>query len=490
MMRSESRRVISARWTCVAWLRVAALSPWRIACCGLAGVTAAGCTVGPDYAGPGEIPALPEGFREAGWKAAAHPGDGGEVGEWWKVFRDPALDELMARVGPDVPEIDAALRRIDQARAATVESRSGLFPSVDGEPSAVRERNSGTTGNFRGGERRDLLALPLALSWELDLWGRTRRGIEGAVADEAAREADRRAIELALRAEVARQYFTLRGLDAEIARLEQGVEVRRQAVGLMRSRFEQGDAADLEVAQAEAELGEAEAEVADRARQRRLVENALAAVLGTYPSNLVLGASPLDGTPPRIPATLPTTLLERRPDIAAAERRIAAANARIGVAQAALFPSISIGADGGLASAKVDDLFDAASRTWALGLGADAPIFDAGARRARVNRAIAERAELDAEYRTTVVRAVREVEDALASIRLLARQAEAVGRTIDAAERATRLARQRYGAGFVSFFEVVDTERTLLRNQQEAERIRGERFAATVDLVRALGGGW
>lgn len=439
--------------------------------------------VGPDY----HRPAVAE---PVAWKLAAPAGELPR-GDWWKLFDDPTLDELQSRALAANQNLAAAAARVEQARAAAGIARSSYFPSIGVRPSLDRSRSSETTDNrFPVAESTTYRGV-LDAVWELDLFGRVRRLHESARAEAGASAADFENVRLALTAEVAATYFSLRGLDREIALVTDGVALRRQALDLVASRRSSGAATDFDVARAETELAATEAESFALTNRRAALQNALAVLLGeAAPSYQLSAVSTQLSTPPMIPAGLPSELLERRPDIAAAESALAAANARIGVAKAAFFPAISLTGSFGYASGDVDRLFQADSKLWSIGPSLYLPIFQGGRNRANLARNRAAFEESVALFRQRVLVAFRETQDALTATQLLADQAAAQERAVAAARRARELAQTRYDAGYVNYFEVLDAQRTLLAAERAATQLGAQRLVNSVGLVKALGGGW
>ncbi len=453
----------------------------------VAGLT--GCTMGPDYQRP-EV-TVPAAYREeAPWKEAA-PADELDKGAWWQAYGDPVLDELQQRAQATNQSLQAAIARVSQARAAARISESALYPRLDLNPSAWRGRSA---ADLNDGEARTatILRTPLDLSYEIDLWGRVRRSVEAGTAQYEASKAEMQSILLTLQSDVSRNYFTLRSLDAQLDLLRRTVELRRKNLQLVTSLFDNGQVGRLDVARAETELANAQAETAALKRRRVSTEHALAVLVGEPAANFKLPLPPpnLEARPPQVAAGIPSTLLERRPDIAAAERRMMAANARIGIAKAAFFPAVSLTGSAGYASNELSNLFEWDNHTWSLGPFISLPIFDAGRNRAQLAQAEATWQESVALYRQQVLVAFREVEDALSDIRILTEQAEAQQRALDAARQAADLSGKRYRAGMVSYLEVVVSERTALATELLANQVLEQRFQASVSLIKALGGGW
>ncbi|HYC36721.1 MAG TPA: efflux transporter outer membrane subunit [Usitatibacter sp.] len=442
----------------------------------------AGCAIGPNYERPSvETPAA---FKEAsGDWAAANPRDHVPKGQWWKVFNDATLDALMEQVAVSNQTLAAAEARYRNARAAVQSARSGLFPTVGASAGASRSRRGegGSSASYDIG---------LDARWEVDLWGRVRRLIEASQAGEEASAADLENVRLSLQAELATSYFQLRVTDVQRDLLEDTVKGFEQSLRVTRNRYEAGVVARVDVVQAESQLKSTQAQVLDLQVTRASLEHAIAVLLGKAPSSFALEPVKLQVSIPEVPPGVPSTLLERRPDIAAAERRVAAANARIGVAQAAYFPTLGLSGSGGFASGALSSLISAPNRVWSLGLGLAATVLDFGARAAEVDSARASYDETVANYRQTTLEAFEEVENNLAAVRWLAEE-------MKVQEDAARLAREsvvltvnQYKAGTVSYLNVVQVQATQLAEERQTVQLLGRRLAATIALIRALGGGW
>jgi multidrug efflux system outer membrane protein len=449
-------------------------------------------SVGPDYARPPV--ATPATYREAetfgSWKTAA-PADTAVRGEWWKLFADPTLDAFEARALSGNQDLRATAARVEQARAAAGLARSNYWPQLAVDPAVTRDRYSSTTDNVLPRSLTTTYSAPLVASWEIDLFGRVRRLNESARADAAASAATFESVRLALTAEVAATYFSLHGLDRELALVRDTTALRRRAVDLIAARLKSGAAGELDVARAETELASAEADAAALTNRRASLQNAFAVLVGVPASDFnVASVSALPALPPTVPAGLPAELLERRPDIAAAERALAAANARIGVAKTAFFPAISLTGSAGFVSGDVDHLFNADSRAWSIGPSLYLPIFQGGRNRANLERSRAAFDESVAVFRQRVLIAFREVEDALTATRLLAEQSAAQDRALVSARRAASLAQTRYDAGYVSYLEVIDAQRTSLATERASAQLAALRLNTGVSLIKALGGGW
>jgi multidrug efflux pump len=450
-------------------------------------------TVGPDYKEPtNDAPAKYKSAELGTWKEG-RPLDHVPKGEWWKVFADPALDDLESRALEANQDLKASVARVDQARATARVARSELLPAVNFNPSFERQRYSPNQDPSFGNFTASTISMPLDFSYEVDLWGRVRRGFEAARADAQASLASFYNVLLTLEADVAQNYFAVRALDAEIATVTGTVDLRKEQVRLVRSRFEGGIGNELDIARAETELASTEADAASLARRRAELENALAILVGSNPAAFRVAALSVDHWephPPPIPAGLPADLLERRPDVAEAERHLASANAQIGVAKAAFFPVVTLTGSGGYLSGDVQTLFNWESRTWSFGPSVSLPIFAGGRNRANYKRSQAAYQESVAHYRELVLVAFSEVEDSISGIHHLGRQAEAQQRAVTNSRRAADLAAERYRSGIVSYLEVVDANRDALVSERARALITGQRLIATVQLVKALGGGW
>ena len=445
--------------------------------------TVAVAAVGPDYQRPAVT-------APVAWKQAASA-ETLPHGDWWKAFNDPALDELEARALNANQNLAAAAARVEQARAAAGIARSSYLPSVGLNPSVNRSSTSRTTDNVQPVAESTTYRAALDATWELDLFGRVRRLNEGARAEAAASAADFENVRLALTAEVASSWFSLRALDRETALVNDGVGLRRKTLELINSRRSNGAATDFDVARAEAELAATEADAAALANRRAALQNALAVLLGeAAPSYQLSAISGQLSAPPAVPAGLPSELLERRPDIVAAESSLAASNARIGVAKAAFFPAISLTGSFGYASGDIDRLANSDSKLWSIGPSLYLPIFQGGRNQASFARSRAAYEEGVALFRQRVLVAFREVQDALTATQLLADQAAAQDRAVAAARRAGELAQTRYDAGFVNYFEVIDAQRTVLTAERASAQLSAQRLINSIGLIKALGGGW
>jgi len=452
-------------------------------------------TIGPDYQQPSNsVPNNYKAVELGNWKEG-RPLDNVPKGNWWEIFGDTNLNALELQALQANQQLKAAVARVDEARATARVARGDLLPSLNFDPSFQRERYSPNADPSFGNMSANTFSTPLDLSYEVDLWGRVRRNFQSVRADAQASLADYYNVLLTLEADIAQNYFQLRSLDAEIATVASTVDLRHEQVRLVRSRLEGGIGSELDVAQAETELATTEADAASLAQQRDQQENAIAILVGKNPANFKLGALENADTnwnpqPPVIPAGLPADLLERRPDVAQAERQLASANAKIGVAKAAFFPVLTLTGSGGYLSGDVSTLFNWDSRTWSIGPSLSLPIFAGGRNRANYQRSQAAFAEATALYRQQILDAFGEVENSLSGIQHLAVQSEAQERAVTSARRAADLAADRYRSGIVAYIEVVDANRDALTAERANAQLAGQRLIASVQLVKALGGGW
>jgi multidrug efflux system outer membrane protein len=449
--------------------------------------------MGPDYRRVEiETPSM---FKESGTWKYARPADHAPRGAWWTVFGDSALNRLQREAAAQNPGLRATMLRVEQARLTARGSRAELLPDASFNPSAERRLDSSnifrTSDEFeRFPGMRNIFRLPLDASYEIDFWGRVRRSIEAAHAEAEAAAALGETARLTLQADLAQNYFALRTVHSEIDLLTSTVALRRRALEIVRGRFLAGAISELDVTRTESEVADAESELIALERRRRELVNAIAVLAGRPPSTFHLTARALEGVPPSVAAGVPAELLERRPDVAEAERRMAAANARIGVAKTAFFPSIHLTGRAALESSETGNLFTSGSRAWSLGPSLNFPIFDQVVNRVNYEKQKLEYEATTDDYRSTVLNAFQEVENSLAGLRLLAEQAAARDRAVAAAEKTLALSRDRFDEGLVSWLDVVDAERTRLASLRLALQLNGQRFLTTVQLIKALGGGW
>lgn len=452
------------------------------------------CSLAPAYRKP-DVGPLPDAFtgqtREGMW-APAHPVDNAPRGPWWAVYRSDKLDELEGRLDAANPSLAVALARYDAAAAFEQQLRSGMFPQVGLAGSATRNRQSDhrpLRGNNQPNEYTADTA-GLGASYELDLWGRVRNEVAVGKADEAAAAADLASAKLSLEARLADLYIRLRGYDVQARILDDTLEAYRQGLALTERRFQGGVASGLDVSRAKVQLSDAMAQVSELTAQRALTEHAIATLIGVPASGFSLPPANDALDVPAIPLGVPSTLLQRRPDIAAAERRVYAANAAIGVARAAYFPELSLGGAYGWQNTGAGALLAAGNRLWALGPSLAMSLFDGGLRRARVKAAWANLDAASGQYRQTVLDAFQQVEDNLSLLQQLGNEAHQQDDAAQAAHESETIATNRYREGAVNYLDVVSAQTAALQAERSAEQVRTRRLQASVDLIRALGGGW
>ena len=449
-----------------------------------------GCTVGPKYQRPAaEVPPV---YKEVGdWKPA-QPNDQNMSGNWWEIFQDPQLNGLEAQVNVSNQNLKAAEAQYTQARALVRYERANYFPTVTVDPSATRNRisNHRPASVVANGITYNDYQLPFELSYQLDVWGRVRRTVESYREQAQASAADLAAVNLSMHAQLALDYFQARTLDAEEQLLNSTVTQYEQALALIESRYAGGIASDLEVQQARTQLETTRAQAIDVGVARAQFEHAVAVLIGKPPASFSLVPLPLTMPPPPIPAGLPSELLERRPDIAAAERVMASANAQIGVAKSAYYPLLNLAAAGGFESGSITTLLTGPSILWSAGPSAIFTLFDVGRRRAASDQAIAAYDQAVANYRQTVLTGFQQVEDNVAALRILEHEAQVQNTAVDAAEKYLALANTRYAGGVTSYLEVTTAESAALSDEVTAVNILGRRMVDAVLLVQALGGGW
>lgn len=409
---------------------------------------------------------------------------------WWVRYADPLLGGLLGRVSTDSQSLLAAEARIRQARAALSLALSEWVPRVDLSGDVGRALHSQSSDNAFPQARSTTFRAGFQAAYEIDLWGRIRHNVASARAELAASRAGYEALALSLRTEVASAYFALRGIDSERLVLSQTVTDREEALRLTETRRTAGIGTDLDVARSRTELASAKSELTALAKGRGQLENAIAVLTGQNPSSFRLNPDSAQPSIPQIPAGLPSTLVQQRPDVAEATERLAAAGARVRSTQTAWFPKLVLGATAGTEASQADRLADWDSRGGSLNLGLSLPLVDGGRRKAAVDSAKAAQGELLALQRQTILQAFQEVENALNEIRIQARQAEELSEARTAAREASQLSRERYLGGFVSFFEVIEANRTSLAVERAAVQLRAQRLITSVQLIKALGGGW
>jgi len=460
-----------------------------------AALLADGCTVGPDYVRPAA--STPPAFKEAeGWKVA-QPRDNLPRDKWWEVFNDPVLNDLAAQVEVNNQNIKSAEANVRQARALTAQARSAFFPTVTGNASATRGSASGggrstnVGGNgASGGGVTNVYNVSLDATWELDLWGRVRRNVESSEAAAQASVADLGSATLSAQALLVTDYLLLRVQDAEIDLLRTTAQAYETSLQLTKNQYAVGVAGRSDVVLAETQLKSTQAQQIDAGVQRAQLEHAIAILMGVPPSALTIVPAPVNRTFPDIPPGLPSELLERRPDIAGAERRAAAANAQIGVAEAAFYPTLTLSATGGFASTSIANLFSLPSRYWTVGAALAQTLFDGGLRQAQTDQAIAAYDASVANYRQTVLSGFQEVEDNLAALRILEQEAAVQDEAVKAARESVTITTNQYRAGTANYLAVVVVQAALLNNERTAVTILGQRLSGSVALIKALGGGW
>ncbi|HEY3488764.1 MAG TPA: efflux transporter outer membrane subunit [Candidatus Deferrimicrobiaceae bacterium] len=464
----------------------------RLAMAGALALLSACATVGPNYVRP-EAPTpsafkSPDAWKDTGeWKLAS-PGDNVLRGPWWEIYGDPGLNALEAQVVIANQDVAAAEARYRQAQTLVTIARSGEMPTVTAGASITGGQRSREVAG--GGSRTTDYLLPISASWEPDLWGKIRRAVESGTAGVQASRADVEAITLSARAELAQDYFQMRALDAQKKILDETIEAYRKSLVLTQNRYEAGVAAKSEVLQADTQLRTIQAQVIDTRVARAQFEHAIALLVGKPPSVVSLADAPLDAVPPPVPAGLPSALLERRPDIAGDERRMAAANAQIGVAEAAYYPTVRLGAGTGLEALSLAKWLTWPARFWSLGPSISEVVFNGDLRKAQTASARAAYDGTVAAYRQTVLSAFKEVEDALSALRILEAEAKTQDLAVRSAEQSVEMAINQYKAGTVSYLNVIIAQATALGNRRTALDIQGRRMVASVQLIRALGGGW
>lgn len=416
--------------------------------------------------------------------AAAAKGD-----NWWQTFHDPQLNQLIEEAKATYPGLKTALARVDQARAAVRSARSGWFPYVAAQGDLSRSRASDTVYQFSFGTLSNY-GTSIELSYEIDLWGRIRGQVNAAKSEQDSAAAEASAYGLTLAGEIARVYFALHSIDEENVVLQDTLKLRHEALEMATARVNAGATNELDRVRAEAELATTEAEIAALVGPRAELENTLGLMLGRVASNYKAGVTSLPGKLPEVPKVLPSELVQRRPDVAASMRRVEAAQSRIGVARAAYFPKVSLGAGLGTQTSQRDRYLDHDSATWGVGLKFSVPLFVGGQRKAAVEGATAAAKQASTEYEEKVLTAFKEVETLMAKLAAQQKQSDAQEHLQTAADAAAKLARQRYSEGITTYLEVIEAERTALSARRSLVQLRGQRLVTTVQLIQALGGGW
>ncbi|WP_443113369.1 efflux transporter outer membrane subunit [Herbaspirillum seropedicae] len=462
-----------------------------------ASLALAACSAGPDYVRP-QMDTGPAVFKEGqNWKPA-QPRDLAADGKWWEMFGDPQLNALVAQVDISNQNLALAEANFRAAVALVQSSRSAYSPTLSASAGASRG-SSGSAGSSSStsaasggssGSVRNAYTFSLTAAWEADIWGKVRRDVESSQASAQASAADLAAARLSAQAQVAQNYLQLRVLDAQQQLLEETVQAYQRSLQVAQNQYAAGMVAKSDVIQAQTQLKSAQASALDNGVTRAQVEHAIALLVGKTPAQFALPRAPLAAVAPPVPQGLPSMLLERRPDVAAAERRVASANAKIGVAKAAYFPSLTLSASGGYQSSSFADWFTLPGRVWSLGPQLAQSIFDGGARAAATDQAIATYDGTVATYKQTVLTAFQEVEDNLAALRILEQEAAVQGEALQAARQAVTLVNNQYKAGTVSYVNVITAQATALSAELTSLNILNRRMAASVLLAKALGGGW
>lgn len=457
-----------------------------------------GCDKAPKYVRPSSPtpPAykelIPEGFKETdNWKFAK-PSDDAIRGKWWETFNDSQLNGLEEQLNTANQNIALADANFRAARAVVKESRSLKYPTVTTSPSIIlsRQSSASTHANVSPGKVSATYTLPFDATWEPDFWGRIRNTVVASTSEAQATAADLQNVRLSVEAELAFDYYQLRSIDAEKRLLDSTIVAFQQQLDLTRVRQQTGIASDEDVAQAETQLETTQAQATDLGIQRAQLEHAIAILTGQPPATFAIAALPSNAQPPVVPVGLPSQLLERRPDIAAAERRVAEANADIGVTRAAFYPSLTLSATAGLESTSIASWFTWPARFFSLGPTLSQTLFDKGRRRAATEVSFAQYDATVANYRQTVLTAFQEVEDNLAALRILSRELDEQNAAVASAQRTLSLSTERYKSGIDSYLNVITAQTTLLNNQRTAVNLQMQQMTASVELIKALGGGW
>lgn len=458
-----------------------------------AAMFAAGCAVGPRYARP-SAPTPTAWKSQAPWEQAA-PKDSLSKGPWWEVFGDPQLNEYEKQLLAANQSLIAARDRLDQARSLARVATAGMFPQVSADPGVLRERISGN--RMTNGSTIPLTpytqsqyAVPFALSYEVDLFGRVRKNVEASNQNLQATAADLQNVQLVLTAELAADYFTLHELDAEYLVVQESVGYERRGLELVNNRHQGGVASGLEVAQQAALLDSTLTQLALVQQTRAQYEHAIAVLVGQPASTFSIAASPLRATPPPIPLGVPSDVLERRPDVATAERLMAFQNSQVGIARTAFYPHITLGSQAGLQSHSLGDLFTAPSLFWAVGVDALQPIFQGGRNRANLAAARSAYDQSVANYRQTVLTSFQQVEDGISGLNSLSQAATTQASAVEEARKQLTFANNRYVGGLTTYLDVITAQSTLLNNERLAAQLLGQQMVTSVYLVKALGGGW
>jgi NodT family efflux transporter outer membrane factor (OMF) lipoprotein len=455
----------------------------------------ASCTVGPKYVRPTSVasPAfkepVPDSYKEVtGWKTG-QPRDSVARGKWWEIFGDPDLNALEEQIDLNSQTLAQAEANYRGARAAVRVARAGLFPTLTTAPAVSGSRTSGSIGNTSFQPKTVSLAqIPFDASWEADIWGKVRRGIESSIETAQASAGDLETARLSLQAELALDFFQLHGLDAQKQLLDTTVTAYQKALDLTNNRYSQGVASQIDVVQARTQLEQTRAQSTDTLVQRTQLEHAIAIIIGKAPSSLTIPVKVLKAPPPPVPVGIPSQLLERRPDIAANERRVAAANAQVGVAQAAFYPDITLSAAAGIEGSSLVNLFTWPSRFWSLGPTLSYTLLDFGKRQGTLEQAQATYDADVAVYRQNVLTAFQDVEDNLSALRVLEQEAKEQAAAVTAAERSLELAINQYQGGITAYLQVITAQAIALSNEETQVQLLTKRMTACVSLIKAIGG--
>jgi NodT family efflux transporter outer membrane factor (OMF) lipoprotein len=469
----------------VKWIAAAALT-----------VLAASCTVGPRYirptspASPNFKEPPPESYKEmTGWKSG-QPRDDAQRGKWWEIFGDPDLNALEEQIDVNNQSLAQSEANYRGARAAVRIARSALFPQVTAGPSLTGSRSSGSVssnGNFSPSAGA-VAQIPFDATWDADIWGKIRKNIESNIETAQASAGDLETMRLSMQSELALDYFQLHGLDAQKRLLDTTVGAYQKALDLTNNRYNQGVASQIDVVQARTQLEQTRAQATDTLVQRTSLEHAIAVIIGKAPSALTIPVKVRSSPPPPIPVGLPSQLLERRPDIAANERRVAAANAQIGVAQAAFYPDITLSAAAGFQGNSLVNLFTWPSRFWSLGPTLSQTLLDFGKRQGTLEQTQASYDAAVAVYRQSVLTAFQNVEDNLSALRVLEQEAQEQAAAVTAAERSLELANNQYQGGITAYLQVITAQAIALSNESTAVQLLTRRMTACVSLIQAIGG--
>jgi NodT family efflux transporter outer membrane factor (OMF) lipoprotein len=449
----------------------------------------AGCAVGPKYKTP-SVP-TPPAYKEMGnWKTA-QPSDQNLGGNWWEIFQDPQLNALEQQINVSNQNLKAAVAQYQEARAVLRYARADYYPTISTAPSATRQRYSNNRpGSAARGTTFNDFVLPVNLSYQVNAWGRVSKNVESYREQAQASAADLAVVNLTMHADLAVDYFAARTLDAEEKLLQNTVAQYEQALQLNEERYQGGLASEVEVEQARTILETTRAQLVDVGVARAQYEHAPAVLVGKAPADFSLPPLPLTAPPPPIPVGVPSELLERRPDVAGAERRVASANAQVGLAKTAYYPLVNLVGSGGFESGTITTLLQGPSAFWAVGAAVAQTIFDGGRRHALNDEAKAAHDSTVASYRQTVLTAFQQVEDNLAALRILEQEAGVQATAVQSAQRSLALSDTRYEGGVTSYLEVITAQNAALSDEVTAVNILGRRMASAVLLVQALGGGW